>query len=40
MGDARDWITEHSTLTENNQEEFADTVINVVGTVLTPGFYE
>ncbi len=40
MGDAGDRIAQHAALTEDNQEEFPNAVVNVVGTIFAPGFYE
>ena len=40
MGDARDGIAQYAALTEDNQEEFPNAVVNVVGTIFAPGFCE
>ena len=40
MGDAGDRIAQHAALTEDNQEEFPNAVVNVVGTIFAPGFCE
>jgi len=38
MGNTGERITQHATLSKYDQEKFTDTVVDVIGAILGPGF--